>query len=174
MDLLERFAAGDQEAFESLFRQHQRDVYRWVMRIVRNRAIAEDLTIETFWRAYRAHARFDAKRGHCAGWLRRIATNAALDYLRTAKREVPLDDHAFEPGKQECSAEQAELREKILAAMNRLTPKVRVVTLLALVEEEPYAEIAEALGISVNVVKVRVFRGVRSLRKELEKAGIRP
>ena len=70
MDLLERFAAGDQEAFESLFRQHQRDVYRWVMRIVRNRAIAEDLTIETFWRAYRAHARFDAKRGHCAGWLR--------------------------------------------------------------------------------------------------------
>jgi DNA-directed RNA polymerase specialized sigma24 family protein len=43
-----------------------------------------------------------------------------------------------------------------------------------LIEEEPYAEIAEALGISVNAVKVRVFRGVRVLRKELEKAGIRP
>ena len=174
MDLLERFAAGDQEAFESLFRQYQGDVYRWVMRIVRNRATAEDLTIETFWRAYRAHARFDAKQGHCAGWLRRIATNAALDHLRKAKREVPLEENAFELGKQACSAEQAEVRQKILAAMSQLTPKVRVVTLLALVEEEPYAGIAEALGISVNVVKVRVFRGVRSLRKELEKAGIRP
>ena len=174
MELLERFAAGDQEAFESLFRQHQGDVYRWVMRIVRNHATAEDLTIETFWRAYRAHARFDPKTGHCAGWLRRIATNAALDYLRTARREVPLEDRASETGKTESAAEHAEMRRKILAAINTLTPKVRVVVLLALIEEESYTEIAEALGISVNVVKVRVFRGVRALRKELEKAGIRP
>lgn len=174
MELLERFAAGDQEAFEALFRQYQGDVYRWVVRIVRNRATAEDLTIETFWRAYRAHARFDAKRGHCVGWLRRIATNAALDYLRSAKREVPLEDEASEAGKAERSAMQTECRQKILAAMNQLTPKLRAVVLLALIEEEPYAEIAEALGISVNVVKVRVFRGVRILRKELEKAGIRP
>lgn len=174
MDLLERFAAGDQEAFEMLFRQYQGDVYRWVLRIVRNRATAEDLTIEIFWRAYRAHARFDAKRGHCAGWLRRIATNAALDHLRTAKREVPLEDQVSEEGKAQRCAEQTELRQKILAAMNTLTPKVRAVVLLALIEEESYAEIAEALGISVNVVKVRVFRGVRALRKELEKAGIRP
>lgn len=174
MELLERFAAGDQEAFESLFRQYQGDVFRWVMRIVRNRGTAEDLTIETFWRAYRAHARFDPKTGHCAGWLRRIATNAALDYLRTAKREVPLEDQAIEEGKTQRRAEQAELQQKILAAMNTLTPKVRAVILLALIEEEPYAEIADALAISVNVVKVRVFRGVRALRKELEKAGIRP
>jgi Sigma-70 region 2 len=53
MDLLQRFAAGDLEAFESLFRQYQGEVYRWIIRIVRNSATAEDLTVETFWRMYR-------------------------------------------------------------------------------------------------------------------------
>jgi RNA polymerase sigma-70 factor, ECF subfamily len=172
VELLERFAAGDEDAFESLFRQYQGDVYRWVLRIVRNTATAEDLTVETFWRAYRAHARFDAERGHWIGWLRRIATNAALDHLRVAKREVPLSEEMTAGDDAGSSAEQIELRQKILAALNQLSPRLRIVMLLALVEEEPYGEIAEALDISVNAVKVRAFRGVRILRKELAKAGV--
>jgi RNA polymerase sigma-70 factor (ECF subfamily) len=80
----------------------------------------------------------------------------------------------MEDGKSEKPAERAELRRKIHAAINQLSPKLRVATILALIEEESYAEIAESLGISVNAVKVRVFRGVRVLRKELEKEGIRP
>jgi RNA polymerase sigma-70 factor, ECF subfamily len=174
VELLERFAAGDVEAFESLFRRYQGEVYRWVLRIIRNTATAEDLTIETFWRAYRAHARFDAKTGNCAGWLRRIATNAALDHLRLARREVPLPADLQERGETASTAEQDELRRMISAAMNRLSPKLRVVALLALVEEEPYEEIAEALGISASAVKVRVFRAVRNLRKELAEAGVQP
>lgn len=174
MELLERFAAGHEDAFESLFRQYQGDVYRWVLQIVRNTATAEDLTVETFWRAYRAHARFDAKRGRWIGWLRRIATNAALDHLRRARREVPLSEELTARDNAGSSAEQIELRQKILAALNQLSARLRVVMLLALIEEEPYGEIAEALDISVNAVKVRVFRGVRILRKELAKAGVRP
>jgi len=61
-ELEERFAQGDLEAFETLFRQFQRDVYRWIVRIVRRPDIAEELTVETFWRIYRAHARFDPSR----------------------------------------------------------------------------------------------------------------
>jgi DNA-directed RNA polymerase specialized sigma24 family protein len=53
MELLERFAAGDLEAFEALFRAHQKEVYGWVVRIVRDTGIAEDLTVETFWRIYK-------------------------------------------------------------------------------------------------------------------------
>ena len=49
MDLLERFAAGDLDAFEALFRRCERDVYQWILRIVRDRAAAEELTVETFW-----------------------------------------------------------------------------------------------------------------------------
>ena len=173
MGLLARFAAGDVDAFEALFRQYQCEVYRWIMRIVRDRAAAEDLTIETFWRMYRAHARFDGQKGNCAAWLRRIATNAALDHLRRARREVPLPEDPPDAVKTP-AAERSELQQTILSAMNRLSPRLRVAVLLALVEEEPYDSIAQALGISVNAVKVRVFRGVRILRKELSAAGVRP
>ena len=173
MELLERFAAGEVEAFEALFRQHQCEVYGWILRIVRDRATAEDLTIETFWRMYRAHARFDAARGNCTAWLRRIATNAALDHLRRTRREVPLPEDPPDAPKVP-AAERSELRRTILSAMNSLSPRLRVAVLLALVEEEPYDSIAQALGISVNAVKVRVFRGVRILRKELSAAGVRP
>jgi len=173
MELLERFAAGEVEAFEALFRQHQCEVYGWILRIVRDRATAEDLTIETFWRMYRAHARFDAARGNCTAWLRRIATNAALDHLRRTRREVPLPEDPPDAPKVP-AAERSELRRTILSAMNSLSPRLRVAVVLALVEEESYDRIAEALGISVSAVKVRVFRGVRILRKELSRAGVRP
>jgi RNA polymerase sigma-70 factor, ECF subfamily len=173
MELLGRFAAGDVEAFETLFRQHQCEVYRWIMRLVRDRATAEDLTIETFWRMYRAHARFDAARGNCTAWLRRIATNAALDHLRRTRREVPLPDDPPDSPKPP-AVERYELRQTILSAINRLSPRLRVAVLLALVEEESYDSIAGALGISVTAVKVRVFRGVRILRQELSRAGVHP
>ena len=88
--LLERFTRGEIEAFEILFQRHQAEVYRWVVCLVRDPAAAEDLTLETFWRIYRAHARFDPER--CFGaWARRIATNLALDHLAKAGREVIVE-----------------------------------------------------------------------------------
>lgn len=171
MGLLDRFAAGDLEAFESLFRQYQGEVYRWIMRIVRNSATAEDLTVETFWRMYRARAQFDLSKGNCGPWLRRIATNSALDHLRRSRHEVPLPDDLPATAKQP-PAEQLELRREILGAIDKLSPPLRAVILLALVEEESYENIAQALGISKNAVRVRVFRGVRVLRKSLSQAGV--
>ena len=173
MELMERFAAGDVDAFESLFRQYQGEVYRWIMRIVRNTALAEDLTVETFWRMHRAHARFDPAKGNCGAWLRRIATNAAIDHLRHARREVPLPEE-LPAIAQPPPGEQLELRRAIFCAMDKLSPRLRTVVLLALVEEEPYECIAQALGISESAVKLRVFRGVRILRKTLSKAGVHP
>jgi len=61
MELLERLKEGGLDAFETLFRQFQGDVYGWIMQVVRDRGIAEDLTIETFWRIYRARERFDTE-----------------------------------------------------------------------------------------------------------------
>jgi RNA polymerase sigma factor (sigma-70 family) len=77
------------EAFETLFREFQGDVYGWIVRIVRNPALAEDLTIETFWRVYRSREQFHPERSFGA-WVRRIATNVAIDHLRGAGREVEL------------------------------------------------------------------------------------
>ena len=58
MDLLRRFALSEIDAFETLVRQFQGDVYAWIVRIVRDPGIAEDLTVETLWRIYRARQQF--------------------------------------------------------------------------------------------------------------------
>ena len=58
-DVERRFVEGDVAAFEALFKAYQREVYGWIVRLVRDPAAAEDLTIETFWRIYRSRARFD-------------------------------------------------------------------------------------------------------------------
>jgi RNA polymerase sigma-70 factor, ECF subfamily len=165
MELLERFAAGDLEAFETLFRQHQRQVYAWVVRIVRDSGIAEDLTVETFWRIYRSRARFDPD-GNFGAWAHRIATNAALDHLRHAHRETELPEDLVAVPRGD-PAVRRETRQRIRKAFEGLPAKYRLVATLALIEEESYEKIAAAAGISVALVKVRVFRAVRMLRKQL-------
>jgi RNA polymerase sigma-70 factor (ECF subfamily) len=170
MDLQERFATGDLQAFEVLFREHQQHVYAWIVRIVRDSGIAEDLTVETFWRIYRSRARFDPK-GSFGAWAYRIATNAALDHLRKSRRETELPlDLAADPRPD--PAVQRETRDRIRKAFAKLPAKYRLVATLALIEDEPHNRIADAAGISVSLVKVRLFRAVRMLRKQLSSLGV--
>ena len=174
-DLLDRFRQGDVDAFESLFRLHQRDVYGWILRIVRNPAAAEDITVETFWRIYKAHARFEAARGF-EPWARRIATNISLDWLRTRRPETELtaDVLAAHTASSVNPGVTAEIRSRTAQAFARLPPRLRVAAILAVVEERPHKEVADALAISVTAVKLRVFRALRLLRKDLERQGITP
>ncbi len=170
-ELLERFVHGDQTAFETLFRQFEAEVYRWIVRIVRDRSAADDVLVEAFWRAYRGRARFDASRSFGA-WMRRIATNAALDHLRaarpragwrTADDTLPAAPHT----------DQA-VNDSIALAFRSLPPRLQIVATLALVDEQPYAEIADALDLPIGTIKSRVFRATRLLRKELARLGITP
>ncbi len=172
MDLLERFAAGDLDAFETVFRQSQREVYGWIVRIVRDSAAAEDLTIETFWRIYRWRHRFDPSKPF-GPWARRIATRAAIDHLRPAHPTVPLPLNVA-AGRTEDPVWQREVRESVAGAFRTLPARLQATATLALVEECPYEEIAAALGVSLGTVKSRVFRAVRMLRKKLERLGIHP
>jgi RNA polymerase sigma factor (sigma-70 family) len=165
MELLERFAAGDLEAFEALFRQHQKEVYSWIVRIVRDSGIAEDLTVETFWRVYKSRARFRPD-GNFRAWARRIATNAALDHLRSSRHETELPEDLASASRED-PALRSEQRKQLKEAFYQLSPKYRLVATLALIEEEPYESIARAAGISAGLVKIRVFRAVRMLRKKL-------
>jgi RNA polymerase sigma-70 factor (ECF subfamily) len=172
MDLLRRFALGEIDAFETLVRQFQGDIYGWTVRIVRDPGIAEDLTVETLLRIYRARNQFRPD-GNFGAWARRIATNLALDHLRRKRPEQSLlAELAGAP--QPDQVLQRETREKIQQAFRRLPAKLQVAATLALVEERPYNEIAVALGTSVGAVKLRVFRAVRVLRKQLNRLGVRP
>src|SRR5208282_6679158 len=145
-------------AFETLFLEHQRAVHGWILRIVRNPSVAEDLTVETFWRIHQAHARFQPERGF-EPWARRIATRAALDWLRTRRPETELPVDLPAPPTADPAVTE-EIRLKTAQAFDRLPLRLRVAALLALVEEQPHKQVAEALGISVAAVKVRVFRAL--------------
>jgi RNA polymerase sigma-70 factor (ECF subfamily) len=146
MDLLRRFARGEIDAFETLVRDHQSHIYAWIVRIVRD---------------------------PFAAWARRIATNLAIDHLRRSRSEQSLlAEPAAAPAPD--GLLQQEIREKIRQAFCRLPVKLRVAATLTLIEERPHDEVADALGISVGAVKLRVFRAVRILRRQLAHLGIRP
>jgi RNA polymerase sigma-70 factor (ECF subfamily) len=171
-ETLMAFRQGDLSAFELLFRRHQRQVFGWILRIVRNPAIAEEIAVETFWRIYRSRQRLDPARGF-EGWARRIATHAAVDYLRTLKPETELPPELQEPPRAD-PAVTGEIRRKTALAFGRLPPKLRAAATLAVIEERPHKEVAHALGITVAAVKLRVFRALRLLRKDLAQQGIAP
>src|SRR2546428_1331224 len=146
MEVLERFALGDLEAFEILFREFQGELYRCAYRIVRDAATAEDLTVEAFWRIYRARARFDPSRSF-KSWARRIATNLALDHLKSVRLHTSLPENLAQPWPKD-PALGREVRERIEQAFSGLPPKLRIAAaVLALIEEKPYEEIAQELGI---------------------------
>ena len=169
-DLPTRFVQGDLDAFESIFKQLEAEVYRWVLRIVRDPDGAEDVVVEAFWRAYRGRARFDPSRSFGA-WMRTIATNAARDHVRSARHRPRADSSSEEMAAP--PAADPGLTEAVGLAFSGLPRTLRIVATLALIEERPHAEIAEALGLPVGTVKSRLFRATRLLRQELVRRGIR-
>ncbi len=171
VEILRRFVQGDRDAFESLFRQFEVEVYHWILRIVRDPGASEDVLVEVFWRAYRGRARFDPSRSFGA-WVRTLATNAARDHLRTIHRRarsITTKEDMRAPTNMD-----PVLNESIALAFRKLPPKLQIVATLALIEERPYGEIADTLDLPVGTVKSRAFRVVRALRKELARRGIRP
>ena len=101
-EILKRFVRGDQDAFDSLFRRFEPEVHGWILRIIRDAVRADDALVEAFWRAYRGRPRFDTSRSFGA-WMRRIATNAALDQLRRMRRDarrVDSDIHRSVPARE--------------------------------------------------------------------------
>jgi RNA polymerase sigma-70 factor (ECF subfamily) len=183
-ELFARFVHGDRDAFERIFRQYEREVYRWILRIVREPSAAEDALVDAFWRAYRSRARFDPSRAFGA-WMRRIATNAALDQVKAARQRgwVSLDSVGRDsvgrvpPSEGEAARggpadPEGVVADSIARAFHALPPTLQVVATLALIEERPHAEVADALDVPIGTVKSRLFRAIRLLRKELTRAGV--
>lgn len=99
--------------------------------------------------------------------------NVAIDYLKSAPSEVPLDENLPERPELD-AAERQDLARALRRAFSELPAKLRAVASLALVEQDSYAEVADALGISMAAVKSREFRAVRLLRKKLKRMGFEP
>jgi RNA polymerase sigma factor (sigma-70 family) len=150
--------------FERLYRLHRGDVYRFVLRDVRNAADAEDITQTTFMNAFRALQHGDEPEKPRA-WLLTIAQNVSRRRFRTKTSrplEVELDSELLAAPESDAPS-GAEIRQ----ALQRLRPNQRAVLVLREIGGLSYAEIAETLGLSLSAVETLIFRSRRALREEL-------
>ncbi|MEO7454136.1 MAG: RNA polymerase sigma factor [Fimbriimonadales bacterium] len=169
-DLVTKAAAGSREAFDALVDQHYQAVYAHAYRILRNSDDASDATQTTFVKALRSIAEFDVTRP-MRPWLYRICGNVCIDLARGRHRSnEPIDKHAYMLESSDDlvgSAEQNDLREKILKAIMNLPEKYRRILILRHYEQMAVEEIAEALDAPEGTIKSWLFRARAMLKKEL-------
>jgi RNA polymerase sigma-70 factor, ECF subfamily len=172
--LVEQFREGDREAFDRIVARHRREVYHIARRMTGSHEDADDVTQDTFLRAYRALGSF---RGESAlrTWLIRIALNLSMNLGRTrSARTVDGIDLATLPlvasGPSQDSEKHllgAERDHRVRVAVDGLPPRQRQVVVLRVYEEMKFHEIAELLECPVGTAKANFFHAVNNLRKAL-------
>jgi RNA polymerase sigma-70 factor (ECF subfamily) len=182
-ELVEQTKAGDQQAFGVLVRRHQRRIFRLALHMVRSGAEAEDVTQETFVRAYQAIGRFDG-RSEPFTWLYRIAVNLSLNTLRARKatrNSTPSDDPRIEAlltetrpsqGRDPASAtQQKELAAALCDGIDALSDTLRTTLILVCIDGLAHEEASRVLGCPEGTVAWRVHEARRKLREYLTERG---
>jgi RNA polymerase sigma-70 factor, ECF subfamily len=148
--------------FSALYRRHAPDVFRFALYLSGNRSDAEDITSETFVRAWAASE--PIRVATVKGYLFTIARNLFLQGLRRKARHVELHDEHVDPraGPHAQVEWSDELRE-VLSELQKLPEVDRSALLMRAVDEMPYEEIARALELSLAAVKVKIHRARRAL-----------
>jgi RNA polymerase sigma-70 factor (ECF subfamily) len=177
--LVKRAQEGHDPSFEELVRRYEHKVYNITYRMLGRDDEANEALQETFLRAYRFLAKFEAKSSFYT-WLYRIATNVSLTRLRKRKEPpiVSLDEPLNEDGtggreipdetrSPESDYRAKELRDAIQRAVNELPPDYKPVIVLRDLEGLSNQEVGEALKLSVPAVKSRLHRGRMILRERL-------
>ena len=173
---------GDRRAQEALVRLYEARIYGHILGIVKNTEDARDVLQETMVRALTQLDQYNPAHSF-AGWLYRIATNKALDFLRhrkiefrtfTYEEEIPIETLAdgSVPG-DEAVAERLNW-ETVEACMERLDPRYRAALFLRYKDGLAYKEIADALDIPMGTVKVLLHRGRNELKRLVRKEVERP
>ncbi len=152
--------------FSSLYKQYAPDVYRFALYLSGERGDAEDITSETFVRAWTSSE--PIRMETAKGYLFAIARNLFLQGLRKKSRHVALDDNLRAPGASPyMQAEGKQEMQFLLTRLQELPEESRAALLMRAVDGMAYEEIARALGISLAAVKVKIHRARLAL------AGIR-
>ena len=151
--------------FEQLFQDYQRPILNYLYRLVGDTSRAEELSQETFVKAYRALPRLPADANHRA-WLYRIATNTGYDFLRRRKivQWLPLLDRDSSRSQSGGPEEGIGTRDAVQHALGMLSTDHRAVLILYSVQGYSTSEIGEMLGIKQGAVKTRLFRAREAFR----------
>ena len=178
VDLVKKCQSGDTKAFNELVTRYRGKVYAMIYNMVRNEQDAWDLAQDGFLKAWKSIASF---RGQSAfyTWLYRIMTNVTIDWLRKKQIQggTEFDDTLelsnVEPGSATMpkaeplpdeKMEHAEIRKRIDAALEKLSPEHRAVIVMKEMDGLQYNEIAEALGCSLGTVMSRLFYARKKLQ----------
>ena len=169
-----RARSGDREAFGDLLRRYEARVFSVVLRWVRDRHEAHELTQEAFLIAFRERHRFDWARP-IRPWLFKIAINVCRNHRRSRRPEVGLPDdvddglwHVAQPSGEAATIANEEA-QTIRDAMQRLDPEARALLLLRFFEDMSYEELALTYARPIPLLKVRVHRAVKRLRRIVER-----
>ena len=172
--LVAQFQSGHQNAFDELMKRYKAKIFSYLLRSVRNYEDAEDITIEVFFKAYRALENWQPK-AKFSTWLYKIASNLAIDYHRTKSRhpvyaledmEIPeanliATDLHSDPVQQ---VEEQERGRIIREAIDQLSPKQKAVFMLSRYEGLKLREVAETLDMAEGTVKIHLHRAVKRLQ----------
>jgi RNA polymerase sigma-70 factor (ECF subfamily) len=173
--LIGRIAQGDRLAMQVLFARHQVRVYRFVLRLVGNQAMAEDLISEVFLDVWRQADRFEG-RSAVSTWLLAIARFKALSLMRRKPDEEldeetagAIEDRSDDP---EVSVQKKDKSAALRKCLAVLSPEHREVIDLVYYHEKTVQEVAEIVGIPEATVKTRMFYARKRLSELLKTAGI--
>src|ERR1041384_3142800 len=173
--LIGRIASGDRLAMQVLFARHHVRVYRFVLRLVRDESVAEDLISEVFLDVWRQAGRFEG-RSAVPTWLLAIARFKALTALRRKPDEAldeekaeAIEDQADDP---EVALEKKDKSAAIRKCLIKLSAEHREIIDLVYYHEKSVEEVAEIVGIPENTVKTRMFYARKKLAELLKAAGV--
>jgi RNA polymerase sigma-70 factor, ECF subfamily len=171
--LIARLQRRDPQALAELYDQYGKMAYSLVLRAVRDRAIAEDIVQETFFRVWNRVHSVDSEKGAIGPWLLAIARHCAIDYLRSSagrqRNAVELDESGHAPLYRAMEAEIliSDQARRVKVAMDKLAPNYRTVMELAYFEGLSQSEMAAKLGQPLGTIKTWVRTALQSLRDEL-------
>lgn len=170
--LLQRIAAGDDEALAALYDESASLVYGVVRRIVWDVADAEEITGEIFGHVWSRAGSYEARLGSAAAWLLTLARNRAVDHLRRRRRTVPTRpiDEIGDVGDEfdlDQLAQQEQVRRRVRGALAGLRPEQRSAVELAFFSGLSHVEIARRLELPVGTVKTRIRLGMQKLQLAL-------
>jgi RNA polymerase sigma-70 factor (ECF subfamily) len=170
-EAVERYRRGDARAFDGLVRKYQRPIYYLALRYVKNADDAKDVAQRAFVRAFQSLAGFRGASSFKT-WLYRIAVNLSLNHLRDHARERPTEiaeDALVAEAVAGARLDQRDDRRRLLAALDVLPPKQRLVVELRVFEDLSFKEVADVAECSENAAKVNFHHAVKRLREEMSK-----
>jgi RNA polymerase sigma factor (sigma-70 family) len=176
--LLALVSRGDDAALGELYDRYGRLAYGLALRIVRDRALAEDVVQEGFLAVWRSAGTFLAEHGKPSTWILTLVHRRAVDLVRREERRRadPIDELAqHDPAGREATDEEAWLRAQrqvVQEALRKLPPDQREAIELAYYGGFTQSELAERLGQPLGTIKSRMFTGLRRLRELLAEAGL--